>query len=263
MKALTAPLTELGEYDEIEKQIKGGKGNILLTGCADSQKSNIAYALSEEFRYRLILTFDEVHARSLYEDFEFYDRNVMLYPAKDLIFYQADVHGNQLSAERIRCMRSLIEGRRTTVITTYDSILAPLVPLEAWTDHIITVKKGSRLDEEETARRLTEMGYESAAQIEEPGQFSIRGDIIDIFDLTEENPYRIELWDDEVDSVRSFDLDSQRSIEQLESVSIYPASEMVLSEDELTDCIARIEKECETFSGKLRKEFHTEEAHRI
>jgi transcription-repair coupling factor (superfamily II helicase) len=263
LKALTAPLTELGEYDEIEKQIKGGKGNILLTGCADSQKSNIAYALSEEFRYRLILTFDEVHARSLYEDFEFYDRNVMLYPAKDLIFYQADVHGNQLSAERIRCMRSLIEGRRTTVITTYDSILAPLVPLEAWTDHIITVKKGSRLDEEETARRLTGMGYESAAQIEEPGQFSIRGDIIDIFDLTEENPYRIELWDDEVDSVRSFDLDSQRSIEQLESVSIYPASEMVLSEDELTDGIARIEKECETFSGKLRKEFHTEEAHRI
>ena len=130
MKALTAPLTELGEYEEITDSIDKNKGTVLLTGCTDSQKSNIAYALSEKYRYRLILTFDEMHAREIYEDFKLYDRNVMLYPAKDLIFYQADIHGSQLSAERIRCIRSVLEGRRTTIVSTYDSILTPLVPEE-------------------------------------------------------------------------------------------------------------------------------------
>lgn len=263
MKALTAPLTELGEYEEITDSIDKNKGTVLLTGCTDSQKSNIAYALSEKYRYRLILTFDEMHAREIYEDFKLYDRNVMLYPAKDLIFYQADIHGSQLSAERIRCIRSVLEGRRTTIVSTYDSILTPLVPADIWTDHIISLKKGGQADESKIAKTLIEMGYESAAQIEDRGQFSIRGDMIDIFDLTEENPYRIELWGDEVESIRSFDTDSQRSIEQLESVSIYPASEMVLSRDELEDGIARIEKEGSEFSDKLRSDFHTEEAYRV
>ena len=263
MKALTAPLAELGEYEEIKENITKNKGPVLLTGCAGSQKSNIAYALSDRYRYRLILTFDEIHARELYEDFEFYDRNVMMYPAKDLIFYQADIHGNQLSAERIKCLRSVLEGRRTTVISTYDSIMTPLVPAKSWISHIITAKKGGHLDEKETAETLVEMGYESSAQIEEPGQFSIRGGIIDVFDLTEENPFRIELWGDEVDSIRSFDIDSQRSIEKLESVSIYPASEMVMSHDELEDGIARIEKDSTKYSEKLRGEFKTEEAYRV
>ena len=263
MKALTAPLGELGEYEEITENVEKNKGPLLLTGCTDSQKANIAYALSEKFRFRLILTFDEIHAREIFEDFKLYDRNVMLYPAKDLIFYQADIHGSQLSAERIKCVRSVLEGRRTTVISTYDSILAPLVPAALWADHIISLKKGCQADEAEIAKILIEMGYESSAQIEGRGQFSIRGDIIDVFDLTEENPYRIELWGDEVDSIRSFDMDSQRSIEQLESVSIYPASEMVLSRDELEEGIARIEKEGTAFSDKLRAGFHTEEAYRV
>lgn len=76
------------------------------------------------------------------------------------------------------------------------------------------------------------MGYESASQVETAGEFAIRGGIIDIFPLTEENPYRIELWDDEIDSIRSFDVESQRSIENLESIEIYPAAELILTEQE-------------------------------
>ena len=73
--------------------------------------------------------------------------------------------------------------------------------------------------------RLAEMKYERVAQIEGPGQFAVRGGIIDIYPLTEELPVRIELWDDEIDSIRSFDVESQRSVENLEEITIYPASE--------------------------------------
>ena len=86
---------------------------------------------------------------------------------------------------------------------------------------------------------------------------------MDIFDLTEENPYRVELWGDEVESIRSFDVLSQRSIEKLSGITVYPASEMLLSEEQLRAGMERIEKEGEAFSQKLRSQFHTQEAHRV
>ena len=96
-----------------------------------------------------------------------------------------------------------------------------------------------------------------------PGQFSIRGGIIDIFDLTEENPYRIELWGEEVESIRSFDLLSQRSVEKLDEVDIYPATEMMLSAAQKENGLRLIEKEAKEFGDKLQASFLTEEAHRV
>ena len=127
-----------------------------------------------------------------------------LYPAKDLIFYQADIHGNQLVTDRMKALRKIIEGKPLTVITTFAALMSPQVPLEEIAASVIHIDGDSRLDEGSLARSLTQMGYEKNYQVDAPGQFSIRGGIIDIFDLTEENPYRIELWGEEVESIRSF-----------------------------------------------------------
>ena len=129
----------------------------------------------------------------MYEDYQFYDRNVMLYPAKDLIFFQADIHGNQLTKERIKVFRRMAEGVPLTVVTTFDALMAPQVSLEEWRKHVISIDRQSSVEEHELAATLSGLGYERCDQVEEPGQFSIRGGIVDIFDLTEENPYRIEL----------------------------------------------------------------------
>ena len=99
--------------------------------------------------------------------------------------------------------------------------------------------------------------------MESPGQFSVRGGIVDIFDLTEENPYRIELWGDEVESIRSFDILSQRSIEKLESITVYPATEFVLSEEQIRKGIARLEKDAAKQEKIFRDAHQPEEAHRI
>ena len=95
--------------------------------------------------------------------------------------------------------------------------------MESWRQHVIRIDRQSVLAEEELATQLVELGYEKNYQVEAPGQFSIRGGIVDIFDLTEENPYRIELWGEDVESIRSFDILSQRSIEKLESVTMLRA----------------------------------------
>ena len=263
MRALLAPLEELGEYEEIKKMLRRESVSVALSGCVDSQKLHMIYGLGDSFRYKIIVTFSDLRAKELYEDYKFYDRNVMLYPAKDLIFFQADIHGNQLIMERIKCLRRLMEGAPATVITTYDALMAPQTPVDAWKRHVIHIDKQSRVEESDLAARLVELGYEKNYQVEAPGQFSIRGGIVDIFDLTEENPYRIELWGEDVESIRSFDILSQRSIEKLESVTIYPATELILSENELRDGMKKIQAECRTHAAILRKEMKTEEAHRV
>lgn len=263
MKALLAPLTELGAYEEIRSLLAKKVASAALSGCVDSQKLHMIYGLSERFRHKLIVTYSDLRAKELYEDYQFYDRNVMLYPAKDLIFFQADIHGNRLTTERIKCLRRLSEGTPLTVITTFDALMTLQPPLETWSKWVLRLDKQTPVDERKLSAKLVELGYESAYQVEAPGQFSIRGGIVDIFDLTEENPYRIELWGDEIESIRSFDVLSQRSIEKLESVAVYPATELVLTRKELTEGLARIREEGKKQAEVLRQQKKTEEAHRI
>lgn len=263
MKVLKAPLMELAEYDLMHK-IAGQPGKCLsLTGCVDSQKLHMIYNLSDGFRNKIIVTFSELQVKEIYEDYRFYDKNVVMFPAKDLIFYQADVHGSLLIKERIKCLRKIMEGRGVTVITTFSALMTPQIPLAALQAHVVAIDKETAIDEGVLAAKLIELGYEKTYQVEHAGQFSIRGGIIDIFDATEENPYRVELWGDEVESIRSFDVLSQRSIEALSRVTIYPMTELILSDKQLEQGLMEIEAECEMVAEKFREEFKTEEAHRI
>ena len=132
MRALLAPLEELAEYEEMKQALAKEKAAVSLSGCVDSEKLHIIYGLGDGFRYKIIATYSDIKAKELYEDYKFYDRNVTLYPAKDLIFFQADIHGNQLVMERMKCLRRLLEGRPVTVITTYDALMAPQIPMEVF-----------------------------------------------------------------------------------------------------------------------------------
>ena len=127
MQALIAPLKELAEYDEIRKVTRQGKGTVALSGCVDSQKLHMIYGLSDGLKYKVIVTYNDLKAKEIYEEYRFYDRNVMLYPAKDLIFFQADIHGNQLVQERIKTLRRVVEGKPVTIVTTYAALMTPQV----------------------------------------------------------------------------------------------------------------------------------------
>lgn len=262
MQALLAPLGELAEYDQIRDLILKKQGIAALSGCVDSQKLHMIYGLSQGFGCKVIVTYNEIRAKEIYEEYKFYDRNVLLYPAKDLIFFQADIHGNRLITERVKVLRRLCEGRPFTMVTTFAALMAPQVQWDLEKDTIL-VEKHKAVEETGLAAQLSAMGYERTYQVEAPGQFSIRGGIIDVFDLTEENPYRIELWGDEVESIRSFDILSQRSIEQLSGVRIYPATEFVLDGEALKKGMVKLEQEAAVREKLFREEMKTEEAHRI
>lgn len=231
MKAFLTPLQGLAEFEQIKEKSKTNKGILQVSGCMESQKSHLMYGLSGIVPYRLILAEDERRAREIYEDYRFYDRKVYSYPAKDLLFFQADIHGNLLIRQRMKVIKALLEEKELTVVTSIDGCMDFLESLEKIKEQLIHYESDSTVDIEQLKNQLVALGYERVGQVEMPGQFSVRGGIVDIYCLTEENPWRIELWGDEIDSIRSFDPESQRSLENLEELTIYPAVEHIGDKD--------------------------------
>ena len=228
MQALLAPLLELADHQEIVRDRQKEKGIIQVAGCTNSQKTHLMYALSDGCEYRVIAFSSEEKAKKAYEEYRIFTDEVYLYPARDLLFYYADIKGKVLTNRRMEVLRALIEKEAEspmTVITTMDAFLDGLPHPEEIRRERISLSGGDEINLTEFEARLSALGYERESQIEGPGQFAVRGGILDVFPLTEELPVRIELWGDEIDSLRSFDVESQRSVENLETVTIYPASE--------------------------------------
>ena len=259
------PLLELQEYENLLQALQEGKGPFQASGCLDSQKVHLMYELGKGggFPWTLVVTYDEQRAKEICDDFRNFTSNVWLYPAKDLLFYSADIHGNLMARQRIAVLRRLMEDEGGVVVAAIDGLMDHLLPLAYLKRQAITVETGQVIDLEVWREQLVGMGYERSAQVDAMGQFSIRGGIIDIFPLTEETPVRIELWDDEVDSIRSFDLESQRSIEQLERITLYPAAEVVLSRNQIASGIRRLKEEEKSYERALRDQGKREEAGRI
>ena len=192
MKTFLQPLQNLAEMEEIQKQAKKNRGILEISGCMESQKAHLMYGLSGLFPCHLVIAADEKSAKELYEDYRFYDKRVYYYPAKDLLFFQADIHGNLLIRQRMQVIRALLEREdEITVVTSIDGCMDYLAPLEKIEKQLIHFRNDSTLDMDKLTAALVHMGYERVGQVEMPGQFSIRGGIIDIYSLTEENPWRI------------------------------------------------------------------------
>lgn len=225
MQALTSPLPELAEYESIRKERAKKPGMIQIAGCVNSQKTHFMYAIGNGCSHRVIAASSESKAKQIYEEYRFLDPNIYLYPAKDLLFYHADLRGKYLVKQRMEVVQALAESKEITVVTSFDGFMDSLLPLEEMKKRVIKLAVGETVDFTQIQKEITAIGYDREIQIEGPGQFAVRGGILDIYPLTEELPIRIELWGDEIDSIRTFDVESQRSIENLSEITIYPGTE--------------------------------------
>lgn len=233
MNTLLAPFDEINAYKGAVECIGKNKLPVHISGCIDTQKCHFIYGLSQNIPWKVIITQNEIRAREFVEDYRMFDRNVLYYPSKDVIFYSADIHGSAISVERLKVIKTLIKEESGTVVTTMDAGMEMVASLNTFAKAVRVIKEQDIVDIDKLAKHLVSIGYERQYQVESPGEFSIRGGIIDIFPVTEECPFRIELWDNEADTIRSFDVESQRSIERTGVVDIFPASEIMLSDEEI------------------------------
>jgi transcription-repair coupling factor (superfamily II helicase) len=257
MKAITAPILESKQYQAIAQELNR-EGFTAVLGLSDTALSCAIHCLGQGHPYRLILTYNEQRARDLEEYYRFFDRQVYVYPAKDVLFYSADVQGNAIVRQRIEILKVLLEKRPATIILPLEALMERIPALDEFEKNRYLIRKGDSVELRTFHSTMIALGYEKRDLVESPGQYAVRGGILDVYPLTEDCPYRIELWGDEVDSIRSFDVESQRSIEEFEEFMIYPASELVLSEERILRGLKRMDVEHKKTAKALKEAFQTE-----
>ena len=156
------PLLELQEYENLLEALKKAKGPLQAAGTLESQKVHLMHELGEDggFPWKLVVTYDEQRAKEIYDDFRSFTRQVWLYPAKDLLFYAADIHGNLMTRQRISVLRHLMEDQNGVVVTTMDGLMDHLLPLSCMREQVLHLETGQELDLEAWKIRLAELGYE-------------------------------------------------------------------------------------------------------
>ena len=258
MEIITKCLENNIEINQLRRYINDDKTPVYATGMADTQKAQVIVSLGK--KSNLVIAENSFKAKEIYEDLSYFNKtSVCLYPAKDIIFYSADIKSRDIIKTRFGIISRLIAGEELTVVATVEALFDKLVMPEIFKSFVLNYKIGDEIKTDELARRLVLMGYERCEAVEAQGQFAIRGGIIDVFSAIGENAYRIELWGDEIDSIRIMDSFSQRSVENADSVTLYPISELIYEDETLKKAIAGLRK-CLGATGNTKLQETLEEA---
>ncbi|MBU3804952.1 MAG: transcription-repair coupling factor, partial [Candidatus Cellulosilyticum pullistercoris] len=264
-KGLVEPLLELSGMTEMLEVIKVGK-NAKVINMVDACKAHFSYSVGYyENAPIVVVTYDELSTKQIAEDMEALKGKdkVLIYPARDILFYNADVHSMDITAARLRVIDALIKEEDVVIILPVEALLNPLSPKETWSSYVREIKVGETLNISQFEARMVQMGYERVGRVEGMGQFAIRGGIIDFYGATQDEPYRIELWDDEIDSIRSFNVQTQRSINKVECVSIMPNQEIIFPLEIIQKVVPKIKEELKKTAELLVKEGKKESASKI
>lgn len=242
---VTRGLRESKSYRELISNIEKSDGAVSITGVSVESLSNIAYALhSEDEKQMLILTKDEYRARKLYESISHYDQErVEFYPRKELMLYDIDAYSHEVSDERCRIMTRLSKDENIVVIASQESIFNRIVSRETFENLKFEIEYGKSYSLDDIVKKLVSQGYERVDTVEARGQFGLRGGILDLFSIGAEEPYRVEFFGDDVDSIRSFDAKTQRSVENLQKIEVYIAREVIFKDEKVDEILSKMESD--------------------
>lgn len=220
----------------------------LITGLAGSARTLIiSTILEKKKRPILLVTHNLFHAQQLMEDFSDFiaEEKLHLFPVEEMLYAEMAIASPEARTDRVAALDFLLSGEPGVVIVPLAGVRKLLPPKAIWEDARFEIKQGGELDPTHVAHKLVDMGYIRQQLVGSPGEFSIRGGIIDIYPLTEEHPIRIDLFDTEIDSLRYFDADNQRSIENITSVTILPAIDTLYPHDLLQKAAPQFTKAVE------------------
>lgn len=244
MNFIIDPLKNLDSYKNLLKDIESNNTPISTYGIIEENLGHFTYALNEHLgRQVLIITYDEVKSRAIYDDIKNFTNNIELFPKREVLFYDVDAFSSERSHQRLSVLSRLMENEDIIIVTSLDALLDKILIKSIFSQYTITLEYGKVLDLNELMNTFISGGYERVPMIEGIGQFSIRGGIIDFFPPHSPNPYRIELFDDEIDSIRIFDISTQRSLDVVDMVKIPPVKEILIVEEFRDSLIKGLEKD--------------------
>ncbi|MBU3093067.1 transcription-repair coupling factor [Clostridium sp. CM028] len=232
LSGLMKPLKESNQFKSILSNIEEKIYPIGVYGLSESAKNYLVNGVYEQLdKSILILTHSDVEAKNIYEDLSFYVNDVYYFPTREMGFYNADAVSGDLRWERLKVMKKITESGKKIIITCIEALAATYMPIDLLRKYIFKLAVGGNLNLNAFSEELIECGYERVERVDTKGQFSIRGGIIDLYPPISALPFRIELYDDEIDSIRTFNSETQRSIDKVSEIDIFPAKEMILTQE--------------------------------
>ena len=228
MNTIIGKLGKSPKFVELIKQIENKKSPILISGLIGVGGISLVAAINEFSKKPiLIVTYNEIQAKRIKDDLSYFTEKTILFPKKEIVTYDYIAESKDLPYERIEALNQITNKKNIIVVTTIEALMQRLPAKNVLYKNAIDFKVGEAKNLEEIKQKLVELGYVRYDLIDGKGQFSVRGDILDI-SLTEETGVRVEFWGDEVDSIRTFSISSQRSIKQLDKTTINPSNEYIL-----------------------------------
>ena len=244
MDKILLPIESLEEYKHLVGALGENIKTVEVHGISDVQKSILTVLLSKHFaKSVLLITHNDILARKIYEDISNFDPSAaVLLPSWEMIFHKIDARSNEIAIKRLKALNSIITKKRVILCASVEALLNRLPEPNIFREKYLKIRVGDKMPVEEFLAYFSQAGYERVDMIEGCGQFSVRGGIIDFYGPINDNPVRIELFDDEIDSIRYFDLETQRSITKLDMVELFPMREMLLKPEDFERGSKELEK---------------------
>ena len=227
------------------------KGIINISGISESRCAPVISRILEEEGQSLVITATAARANRLATDLSFFSsREVLVLPSEDHVFLRYEAKNHDQLMERLKILKALRTGQDCIVIAPVSAAVKKIPPHSVFESVTVKLQTGDEIELEKLKENMVKLGYERMDMVEGPGEFSVRGGIIDIFTPDSDNPFRVELFDTEVDSIRIFDIDTQRSIENLKYIEVFPAEQMLADKTVFTNAASKLHKE---YSAQVKR----------
>lgn len=251
MNIIVDELLKLSKFQEFLGELEKKNSPISISGLSDVGKIQFISGIYTANKKPLcIITYNEIQAKNIINNLNYFIDNIDFFPKREIAAYDFIVESKDLPYERIDILNKIKQKKSKIIVTTIEALMQNMITPKALYQNVINIKVGDTLNLNTIKEKLVSLGYERADLVEGRGQFSIRGGIIDV-SLDEKKGIRIELWGDDVDSIREFNISSQRSETMLDSVTIYPAHELII-EDSLEKICNRILNNNEAINTSIK-----------
>ena len=245
MNTIIGELGKNPKFVSLIKNIENKKSPIEISGLTDVGETSFLSGINAYTkRPILIITYNEIQAKKIAENIKFFTDNVCIFPKKEILTYDYIAESKDLPYERIDVLNKIYNNKNIIIVTTIEAVQQKIMAKEELYKNTLNFKIGKQCNMNEIKQKLGDLGYTRYDLIDARGEFSIRGGIIDV-SLTDTTGVRIELWGDEVDSIRYFNIVSQRSTSQIDEIDIYPAHEFILEKS--------VDKVCKAIQDKVYK----------
>ena len=239
MNDIIKVLPNFRKFNDYINNIKKSTSPIMLSGLTDVAKVHFAYSTYFYAEKPIcIITYNEMQAKKILKDLQYFSDRVAYFPKREILAYDYLAESKDISYDRIECLNSIYNKKTKIIVTTIEAVSQEIIAKETLFSRVFELKENMTIDLDEIKQKLNALGYERCDLVEQASEYSVRGGIIDIA-LSDKKGIRIELWGDEIDSLREFEINTQRSTDKIKKTKIYPASEFVL-EDSLNKIAERI-----------------------